>query len=125
MENEELVVSTARIKQVMDWFPGVTLGIGRRLGKTEAIMQIIHEKHGGNAAVISPSEVLSEGIYRRYMEAYPDDTVPLFTSDPMWLRGKKSRMVYVDEPWFMSESKRQAIANLQWPVMARIGTSFW
>jgi hypothetical protein len=125
MEQEEMEMSMSRIKQIIEWFPGVTLGVARQIGKTEAIIQIIHEKHGGNAAVISPSEMLSEGIYRRYREAYPNDTTPLFTSDPMWLRGKESRPVYVDEPWFMSESKRQAIANLRWPVMARIGTSSW
>jgi hypothetical protein len=125
MDREEMELGVARIKQVIEWFPGVTLGVRRQVGKTEAIMQIIHEKHGGNAAVISPSEMLSEGIYRRYREAYPNDTMPLFTSDPMRLRGEESRPVYIDEPWFMSESKRRAIGDLNWPVMARIGTSPW
>jgi hypothetical protein len=125
MEPEEMEMYVARIKQVAEWFPGVTLGLPRRVGKTKALLQIIHEKHGGNAAIISPSEMLSEGLYLRYREAYPHDTMPLFTSDPMWLRGKESRPIYVDEPWSMSESKRQALGNLGWPVLARIGTSSW
>lgn len=125
MEPEGMEMYVARIKQVAEWFPGVTLGLPRRVGKTEALIQIVHDKHRGNAAIISPSEILSEGIYRRYREAYPDDTIPICTSDPMFLRGNEARPVYVDEPWFMSESKRQAIGNLGWPVLARIGTSSW
>jgi hypothetical protein len=125
VEKGEMELYTERIKQVMEWFPGVTLGLGRQVGKTEAIIRTIHDRHRGHAAVIIPTVSLSEILERRYKESYPDDEQPIFTDDPLRLRGRERRPVYVDEPWAIPESKMRAIYSLGWPVLARIGTSSW
>ena len=80
----------ARIKQVMDWFPGVTLSIDRRLGKTEAIMQQIHEKHGGRAVYMAKGQLMFDLFRDRYQQAYPRDPWPFMTNDVQELLGEEA-----------------------------------
>ena len=114
----------ARIKQVMDWFPGVTLGIDRRLGKTEAIMQLIHEKHGGRAVYMAHNQQMFDLFRSRYSEAYPGDPWPLMTNDPDMLQGKKPMPIYVDEPWMFKPEMLGRIKRCGWPIAAMVGTNF-
>ena len=70
----------------------------RGIGKTQAILEIIHEDHGGVAVLVLPTESLMRITMRRYREAYPGDALPIFCTAhnlEKLIRGR-SFPVYVD-----------------------------
>lgn len=111
-----------RIKQTLRWFPGVVLGLGRQVGKTSALLEVIHDDFNGDATVFSPNIRMSDYAKNKYMEKYPNERVPEFSSHERAIRGKMNP-VFADEWWFITpEERRDLIATGR--LVARIGTEF-
>jgi hypothetical protein len=113
-------LSTGRIKTTIRWFPGILLGLKRQVGKTQAVLELIHEEHEGRAVIFSPSKEFSEIAKRRYEGMYPQDTKALFACTTTHLRGFRFP-VYVDEWWVLPRETRVDLMNTGL-VVCRIGT---
>jgi len=111
-----------RIRQIAEWFPGVTLGLQRQSGKTTAIMEMIHDL-GGEAVYFGMTEMMVDRVKNLYRETYPNDVQPLCTDRLDDLRGRKVVPVFVDEPWMI---KREVLnyLSMHFPVVIKIGTEF-
>lgn len=48
----------------------------RQIGKTEALIEVIHEDHKGNAIVVTAMAEHGDIFKSRYREKFPDDSVP-------------------------------------------------
>lgn len=48
----------------------------RQIGKTEALIEVIHEDHKGNAIVVTPSHEIGAWFLSRYRQLYPDGPKP-------------------------------------------------
>jgi len=120
MSQEENV---KRIIQVMEWFPGCTLGLPRQVGKTEAIIRMVHDEDG-LAAIVTPRACMADEILGRYAKMYPGERVPLVTSNVTSLRGQLLK-VFVDEPWFFREEDMKQLGGIRGKIVGRIGTPDW
>jgi hypothetical protein len=119
---EEIELGSARIKQTVRWFPGVLLGLKRQIGKTRAIIELVHEDYAGLAVIFSPNKNMSEYVEYWYKAKYPRDPQPVFSSNVRELSGFDGP-IYVDE-WFSLKEKDQMILLATGRVVCRIGTEF-
>jgi predicted GNAT superfamily acetyltransferase len=85
--------SAKSILRKHEWVEG-----DRRIGKTEALIEVIHEDHQGNAVVVYPSAELGEMFKRRYHEKYPHDPIPSVQNARNAGRGE-TRPIYADVYW--------------------------
>jgi hypothetical protein len=123
MDSEEMIVSVERIKQTIRWFPGLSLGLKRRVGKTTAILEVIHEDYGGHAIVFSPNTTLSRNTEKMYREKYPTaNCLPNFISLVQQVRGL-DLPIFVDEWWNIPVNDRRNLA-ITGRVVCRIGTEY-
>jgi hypothetical protein len=85
--------------------PNSVVHAERRSGKTEALLNIIHDKYYGSAIFVSHNKRLSDLNKNRYVEKYPEDITPLFisASNSQSARGQ-DRAIFCDE-WFLFEEK--------------------
>jgi hypothetical protein len=120
MKPEQMEMSVAWIKQTIRWFPGVLLGLKRKVGKTRAILELVHEEHGGRAVVFSLNADMSQYARNWYRELYPHDSQPAFVCTVYQLSGSKEP-IYVDE-WFHVATKEQVSLVDTGRVICRIGT---
>ncbi len=119
---ENIKLSIIRIKQTLRWFPGLVLGLGRQVGKTQAILEVIHDDFHGEGYVYSMNQTLSAACRLRYKDMYPNDPQPVFVSSPSHVRGNP-RNIWADEWWGIPiPDRRDLLATGR--VMARIGTEF-
>lgn len=108
-----------KIKQTVDWFPGVVLGLGRQCGKTSAILEMVHEDCGGDAFVISPTSQMSDMAKHRYGSL---SGKPKFISNPLEARGS-NWAIYVDEWWMLSEKSQHEVEGMLDRVICRLGSA--
>lgn len=114
--------SVDRIKQTLRWFPNCLLGLQRRIGKTSAILEIIHEDHDGNGTVFCMNAAMAAYAKQMYRDKYPNDPVPNFTNNTQRVVGR-SDPIFADEWWDIPASdRRHLIATGR--LKARIGTEF-
>ena len=67
----------------------------RAIGKTEALIDVIHEDHQGQAVVVLPTNTLREIFKCRYHKKYPNDPIPRI--DPPHIAGRgMSWPIYAD-----------------------------
>lgn len=112
--------SEDHIKRVFRIFPGAVLGVKRRVGKTTALLQLIHEQYSGMATLYSPTQRQSERAGERYREMYPEDQLPRFIVDAKEARGYDNPIL-VDEWWFVRKPEQRELMGTR-RVIARIGT---
>lgn len=124
MDRPDLAESVAHIKKTMEIYPGLLLGLPRQVGKTQAILEIIHDVHEGEAIYFCPTRLIQDISYSRYRDLYPDDCIPLFTSDPYYCRGTDTP-IYVDEWWMISASRQDELRGFNNRIKCRIGTDNW
>ena len=78
----------------------------RQIGKTEALMEVIHEDHKGEAVVVLPTDTLRDIFKDRYHKKYPDDPIPI--TDPPHIAGRgRSLPMYADVLSLFPEANRQ------------------
>ena len=85
---------------------GVFIHGDRAIGKTEALMEVIHEDHQGNVILVAPTVLLGEVFKNRYRQKFPDDPIPKIENPRIAGRGE-SKPVYADVLALFSESERQ------------------
>lgn len=110
------------LKAMIRKFPGVLIGVHRQVGKTQAIMELIHEDCAGRAQVCCINARLADIMKDRYRSMYPNDSQPQFIVRSEQSRGG-GRKIFADD-WFdlTSQDRRQYLAS---PDLAcRIGTEF-
>lgn len=118
----EKVSVVEHIKQTIRWFPGVILGLKRQVGKTTALLQVIHDEYQGAAIYYAPSPFQREYAQWRYRGMYPDAVEPIFVCEVDETKGHNAPIL-VDEWWFvLKPEQRKLIATGR--VVARIGTEF-
>src|ERR1700744_2924126 len=86
----DLTESIRRIKQTVEWFPGLVLGLDRRVGKTTAILQMLGEHHRAQAFYFCPNQNhVTQALHDWGGESIPElrDKMPRFVCEPMLLRG--------------------------------------
>jgi hypothetical protein len=86
----------------------------RKIGYTQAILEIIHEDHQGNALMICASPTLVQMAKLRYRNLYSSDTAPAFcvpqTAEHYILGQDKA--VYVDSFDLVSAEMRAKVHEL-------------
>jgi hypothetical protein len=112
--------SVNRIKQTVNWFPGLLLGLERQCGKSRAILELVREKHSGDAFIFSPNQMLSRLMSNRYRDLYPKTVQPPCISDTKFVRGSMWP-IYVDE-WWMLQRRMQEELMETGRVVCRLGT---
>ena len=120
---EALAATTAAIKRDILASPGILLDCKRQVGKTTAILELIHDQHQGRAAYGTFRSDLALMARGTYFRRWPQGESPLFTSDPEKLRGWLLP-IYVDEWWLMSEQQQDKLSAIDFGglVRARVGT---
>ena len=78
----------------------------RAIGKTEALIEIIHDDHQGNAIVVSANHGIRDYIKNFYRAKYPGEPLPSFQS-PLHAGLGDSRPLYVDVYQLLSEDDRE------------------
>jgi hypothetical protein len=122
MEPKSMEESVGRIKQTLRWFPGIVLGLKRRVGKTSALLEVIHDDHKGEATVYCTNRSMEMYSRNFYKEKYPKERVPNFASQVSRVRGQ-SDPIFADEWWYIpTEDRRQLLGTGR--LAARIGTEF-
>ena len=111
-----------RIKQTLRWFPGVVLGLDRRVGKTQAILEVIHDDFGGHGTVYSMNRSMALYSKQMYKDKYPGEDTPNFVAQTEKVRGR-SDPIFADDWWNIpSQDRRNLIGTCR--LAARIGTEF-
>ena len=114
--------SVDRIKQTLRWFPGVVLGLGRQVGKTSALLEVIHDDFDGYGTVYSMSDAMRRCAKQMYIDKYGNKKLPSFVSGTKNVRGR-SDFIFADEWWHIpAQDRRNLIATGR--LAARIGTEF-
>jgi hypothetical protein len=122
MEALNMKLRVERIKTTMRWFPGLVLGLGRQVGKTSALLEMIHDDHNGQGTVYAMNQSMALYAKQMYKDKYPDEPVPNFVSQTEKVRGR-SDPIFVDDWWNIpTEDRRNLIGNGR--LAARIGTEF-
>ena len=120
---EALAATTAAIKRDILASPGILLDCKRQVGKTTAILELIHDQHQGRAAYVTFKRDLALMARGTYFRRWPQGESPLFTSDPEKLRGRLLP-IYVDEWWLLSSGHMHdlaaSVADSQ--IVAMVGT---
>jgi hypothetical protein len=121
MENFKL--NFERIKTTLRWFPGVLLGLpGRQIGKTSALLEVIHDDHQGRATLYGFNQSAALYAKQMYKDKYPDEPVPNFVSQTEKVRGRSDH-IFADDWWNIpTEDRRNLIVTGR--LAARIGTEF-
>lgn len=124
LTEEELTESTKRIKYMIKWFPGLMLGFPHRhVGKTAAVLELIHETEHAAAFYYAPSLCLANLAKSRYYKLYPsEESYPHFVIGPHQVRGY-AWPIYVDEWWLLDESDQNELLGTG-RVVCRIGTEY-
>jgi hypothetical protein len=117
MEIEE---SVRQIRQAVDAFPGLLLGLKRQTGKTTAVLEMIHDKHDGAAFYFGPTEQALGVALARYGQMYPGAMLPKTAQFCDQVLGS-ILPVYVDEWWLLRESAQRRLMEMG-QVVCRIGT---
>ena len=118
---ETLAASIAAIKRDILASPGILLDCKRQVGKTTAILELIHDEHQGRAAYVTFRSELADHAKHQYLKRWPQGELPFFTSDPEKLRGLLLP-IYVDEWWMLFEQQRDRLIDFGGLVRARVGT---
>jgi hypothetical protein len=124
LTEEELAESVNRIKQTIKWFPGIVLGFPQRqIGKTEAVLELIHESDPAAAFYYAPSLTLMNIAKGRYYKRYPDEDIyPRFIISPYQVHGYMGP-IYVDEWWLLDKADQKELLKTG-RVVCRIGTEY-
>jgi hypothetical protein len=86
----------------------------RGIGKTQGILEVIHEDHQGAAVLMVPFSALKSIARQRYKEAFPHDVVPIICT----LCGLRSAIagtnipVYVDTLDLVDAFDRERVHEL-------------
>lgn len=108
------------LKAMIRHFPGVLIGVQRQIGKTQAIMELVHEDHKGNAQIACMSQRMAELLRLRYRESFTSEYQPSFITTARQAIGT-GRPLYADEWWAIpSENRRELMASTM--LQCRIGT---
>lgn len=111
--------SKQRIKTTLEWWPGIKLPTMRQAGKTTAILEMVHEKHHGDAAYFTFNKDVAEHARKKYADMFPRDKPLYVGSQLIDLRGCLLP-VYIDEWWHISPDIREQLNMVR--VVCRIGT---
>lgn len=111
------------IKQTLRWFPGLVFGLpGRQIGKTTALLEVIHEDHKGEATVYCMNQTMALNTKQMYKDKFPGEQVPSFTSQVDRVRGR-SDPIFADDWWNIpTADRRNLIGTMR--LKARIGQEF-
>jgi hypothetical protein len=118
MSNVSILKSTIRR------FPGITIGgLKRQIGKTQTILELIHEDHGGAAWYFTFNRRLCEVARMRYQEMYGHQLLLPYAYAPEQMNGS-NWPVYVDEYQRVGEAYTAKLIDAQAtrPLLCRIGT---
>lgn len=115
-------LNVARIKSVLRWFPGLVLGLNRQVGKTSAVLEVIHDDHEGQATVFCMNNEMREHTRRMYKDKYPNEQVPNFVSSTEKVQGRNDP-IFADEWWCIPAEQRRDLLGTG-RLVARIGTEF-
>lgn len=101
---------TAEIKEKLA--KGEFAHFPRQTGKSEALLEFIHDEHSGEAIVICMNSDMAHVMIWRYQKKYPGENVPSFCTGESAennIRGN-SKPVYLEEPHLLpGRAVREAI----------------
>lgn len=84
----------------------------RQIGKTTALIEVIHEDYSGDVIVTTPNALIGELFAARYGEMFPDDKQPRIENSRNAGRGS-SQPLYADcYAMFPEERKRDLDSRL-------------
>jgi len=113
------------LKSTIRRFPGIIIGgLHRQIGKTTAILELIHEDHRGQAWYFCQNEQARRHAILLYRQMYGFETFYSATMVEM-LGGSLDWPVYVDE-WesIPTITREKLICNrIRNPIFCRIGSS--
>ena len=120
--NTPIEESVNRIKQTVNWFPGLLLGLERQCGKSRAILELVHEKHAGNAFIFSPRPELAAWMKVCYRNLFPhsNQACQAFLLNHV---GKSDWPIYIDEWWLLAKNTQKALVKTG-RVVCRLGTEW-
>lgn len=119
---ENIRESVSHIKQTLRWFPGLVLGLGRQVGKTSALLEVIHDDLDGFGTVYSVNHSMSLYAKQMYIDKYGKEKVPNFVSQTEKVRGRSDN-IFADEWWHIPTQDRRTLIGTG-RLAARIGTEF-
>jgi hypothetical protein len=82
----------------------------RQIGKTEALMEVIHEDHHGDVILTGARMELMESFVTRYRERFPEDKLP--TIQPPRTAGMGDpRQVYADVYSLLNDADKERLVG--------------
>lgn len=116
---KDFTESIRRIKQTVECFPGLVLGVDRQVGKTTAILEMIKDRYPGTAIYFGPNQYLCDFAEHAW-RGTGFRLSPKFFSSSEQVRGY-NLPIYVDEWWLLSQRQQDEVMQTG-RVVCRLGT---